>query len=408
MAIFHSNDMMPRNGDQYFPFRQNSDLFGMCGIDQEETILVLYPDCVREELREVLFIRPSSPKLEVWEGHKYTKEEARETSGIEKIIWNTEFESMLRQLALMADRIYLNSNENDRFETDVVTKDLRFANWMRQNYPLHQYERAQPIIKQLAMIKSDFEVQLIRKAIDITSDAFDKVLKFVKPGVMEYEVEAEIIGEFIRKRATGHAYTPIVASGRNACVLHYTDNNMKCKDGDVLLLDFGAEYGNYAADLSRSIPVNGQFNPRQREVYNAVLRVFKGARQLLVPGTMLEEFQKEVGLLMQSELIELGLISKKDIDNQDPKNPAYKKYFMHGTSHHLGLDVHDLCDRYVPFQAGMVFTCEPGIYIPEENLGIRIENDILVTDHEPIDLMAEIPIEAEEIEDMMHSAVLSE
>ena len=303
--------------------------------------------------------------------------------------------------------IYINTNENSSFHAEVESKDIRFAKQLKSKYPAHQFLRAQPILTKMAMIKSSHEIELIQQAADITEKAFKRVLEFTQPGVTEYEIEAEIIHQFMRNRANGHAYQPIVASGKNACVLHYGENNQVCKDGDVLLLDFGAEYANYAADLSRSIPVNGRYSQRQLNVYNSVLHVMKAATQMLVPGTRLDEYHKEVGKLMESELVALKLIDKTDIKNQDPKRPAYKKYFMHGTSHHLGLDVHDLSYRHIPIQAGMVFTVEPGIYIPEENLGIRIENDILVTDDRPIDLMESIPVEAEAIETFMNSEVLS-
>lgn len=403
IAIFHSNDLMPRNGDQAFPFRQNSDLFHLCGIDQEETVLVLFPDCMREEMREVLFIRKTNDRIAVWEGHKLSKKEATEKSGVAQVYWVDDFENTLHQLILQAKRIYINSNENDHFSSPVPSRDLRFAKQLMDRYPVHKYHRAQPIMRKMAMIKSNYEVDLIQEAIDITEKAFRRVLNFVKPGVMEYEIEAEIIHEFLRNRATGHAYSPIVASGINSCILHYTDNNLPCQNGDILLMDFGAEYANYAADLSRSIPVNGQFSKRQRTVYNSVLKVMRTATQLLVPGNNLQDYHKEVGKLMESELIDLKLLDKTDIKNQNPNQPLYKKYFMHGTSHHLGMDVHDLANRYAPIQAGMVFTVEPGIYIPDENIGIRIENDILVTDQYPIDLMANIPVEVEEIEELMNA-----
>lgn len=408
IAIFHSNDMMPRNGDQFFPFHQNSDLFRLSGLDQEETVIVLFPDCIKEGFQELAFIKRSNEHIAIWDGHKYTKEEARATSGIEKVFWLDEMDNILNELIILAKRIYINSNENDRFHSDVPSRNLRFASKLMERYPLHKYHRAQPILKSMAMIKSSYEIEAIQMACDITDKAFRRVLDFVKPGVMEYEVEAEIIHEFIRNRATGHAYTPIIASGENACVLHYCENNRPCKDGDILLMDFGAEYANYAADLSRSIPVSGQFTTRQRAVYDAVLHVMKEATKMLVPGFTIEEYHKEVGKMMESQLLNLKLIDKTDIKNQDPKWPAYKKYFMHGTSHHLGLDVHDLGDRYAPIQAGMVFTCEPGIYIPQEKLGIRLEDDILVTDDGPINLMANIPLEAEEIETLMNAtSVLS-
>ncbi len=407
IAIFHSNDMMPRNGDQFHPFRQNSDLFYLTGIDQEETVLVLFPGCVKEDYREVLFIKKTNDHIAVWEGHKYTKEEAQETSGIKKVIWLEDMDAIFNELILLAKRIYVNSNENDRFLSEVVSRNVRETKKLQERYPAHKYHRAQPIMKKLCMIKSHYEIEALQEACNITNKAFRRILDFVKPGVMEYEVEAEMIHEFIRNRATGHAYTPIIASGKSACVLHYNENNKACKDGDILLMDFGAEYANYAADLTRSIPVSGQFTPRQRAVYNSVLKVMNNATQMLVPGTTLEEYHKEVGSMMESELLDLKLIDKTDIKNQNPDWPAYKKYFMHGTSHHLGLDVHDLCNRYDPILAGMVFTCEPGIYIPEENLGIRLEDDILVTDDGPYNLMAEIPVEVEAIEELMNAGVLS-
>ncbi|MBK7408531.1 MAG: aminopeptidase P N-terminal domain-containing protein [Saprospirales bacterium] len=406
IAIFHSSDRMVRNGDSLYPFRQNSDLFALSGLDQEETVVVLFPDCVKEGFREVAFIKKTNDFIKRWEGHKYTKEEARAISGIDKIYWLEEMDVILHELILLAKRIYVNLPEHDRFIPDVPSRDLRFTRQLQERYPAHKFHRAQPLLKKQAMIKSIPEIALIRQAIDITDKAFQRVLHFVKPGVAEYEIEAEITHEFLCNRANGHAYAPIIASGANSCVLHYVENNQPCKDGEVLLLDFGAEYANYAADMTRTIPVNGQFSPRQRAVYDAVLRVLKYARTLLVPGTLLEDYHKEVGSQMESELLELGLLDKTDVKNQDKNYPAYKKYFMHGTSHHLGLDVHDRSNRYDPIQAGMVFSCEPAIYIPEEGFGIRLENDILVTDHEPVDLMAQIPIEAEEIEALIKAREL--
>lgn len=407
IAIFHSNDLMPRNGDTFFPFRQNSDLFYLSGLDQPETILVLFPDCIKEDFQEVAFIKRTDEYTAIWEGEKYSKEQARQVSGLEKVYWLDEMEHILNELILLSKRIYINTNENDRFSSEVVSRDLRFARRLMERYPAHKYHRAQPILKKMAMIKSHYEIALLQEAMNITARAFRRVLEMVKPGVLEYEIEAEITHEFIRSGANGHAYEPIIASGADTCVLHYTRNNKNCRNGELLLMDFGAEYANYAADLTRTVPVNGQFSDRQRAVYNAVLHVMKGARQLLVPGLTLQEYHKEVGKMMESELLSLKLIDKTDIKNQDPEYPAYKKYFMHGTSHHLGLDVHDLANRYAPIQAGMVFTCEPGIYIREEGLGIRLENNILVTDTEPIDLMADIPIEAEEIEELMNAGVLN-
>ena len=406
VAVFNSNDMMPRSGDTCFPFRQNTGLFWLSGIDQEESMLFLFPGCPKEKHEEVLFIKRTNEHIAVWDGHKYTKEEARAVSGIQKVYFLDEGEVIMRELINLSTGIYLNFNEHDKFITAVESSDQRYATLIRATYPGHTIYRSQPILKKLQSIKNNWEIATIQHSIDITQKAFDRVLKFVQPGVWEYEVEAEITHEFLRNRATGHAYNPIIASGKSACVLHYIENDKECKDGDMLLMDFGSEYANYAADLTRTIPVNGRFTERQRVVYNAVLRTLKEARNMLVPGTLLEEYNKEVGLYMQSELLDLGLISKKDIEDQNPDWPAYKKYFMHGTSHHMGLDVHDLSNRYEPFRAGMVFTCEPGIYIPEEGIGIRLENDILVTDEGPVDLFSAIPIEMEEIEDLMNTIVL--
>ncbi len=407
IAIFHSNDLMPRSGDTYYPFRQNAGLFYLSGLDQAETVVVLFPDCIKEGFEEVAFIKRTNEYIATWEGQKYTKEEARKISGIERIYWLDEMDNILHELILLAKRIYVNLNEHDRFHSQVANRDQRFTHKLTQQYPAHKYHRSQPILKKLMMIKSPVEVDAIQEAIQITGQAFQRVLEFVKPGVKEYEIEAEIIREFIRNGATGHAYDPIIAAGQNSCVLHYIDNDKVCEAGDLILLDFGAEYANYAADLTRVIPTSGQFSARQREVYDAVLRVLKASKQLLVPGTTLEEYHKEVGRLMESELIGLQLLDKKEVARQSSERPLYKQYFMHGTSHHLGLNVHDLSNRYDPIQAGMVFTCEPAIYIKEERIGIRLENDILVTDDGPIDLMKHIPIEADEIEELMNAGVLN-
>jgi Xaa-Pro aminopeptidase len=341
--------------------------------------------------------------IAVWEGHKYTKEEATAASGITAIYWMQDFDNILHSIIHYAENIYLNTNENDRYAHSVPYGDLRFVQYMKEKYPLHTYIRAAPVFRELRPVKSTVEVELTKKACAITRDAFVRVLKFVKPSVTEYEIEAEIIHEFIKQRATGHAYNPIIASGTNANVLHYNDNNQVCNDGDVILFDFGAEYANYNADLSRSIPVNGRFTKRQRDVYNAVLRVMKEAKKMLLAGTVWNDYHEEVGKVMTSELIGLGLITKHDVEKQNPAMPAYKKYFMHGTSHHLGLDVHDFASRYQTFAEGNILTCEPGIYIPAEGLGIRLENDILITKDGNIDLMADIPIEADEIESIMNS-----
>jgi Xaa-Pro aminopeptidase len=404
IAFFNANDEMPRSADQNYPFHQHPDLFYLTGIDQEQTLLVIFPDAPLPKYREILFLRKTNEHIAVWEGHKYTKEGARAASGIQTIMWTEDIPSVIPMLMNHCMNVYVNLNENDRFSSEVPYKELRFSNEMKAKYPAHFFHRSGPIMAQLRAIKSDFEIQVMQRAIDITEKAFRRVLRFVKPGVMEYEIEAEITHEFIRKRATGHAYTPIIASGPNANVLHYIDNNQECKDGHVILLDFGAEYGNYAADLSRSIPVSGQFTERQRDVYNAVLRVMKQATAMLVPGNTIEKYHGEVGKIMEEELIGLGLLNRDEVKKQNPDMPLYKKYFMHGTSHFLGLDVHDIGNRYEPMKAGMVFTCEPGIYIPEEGLGIRLENDILITSKEPVDLMANIPLEVEEIEELMMDA----
>jgi Xaa-Pro aminopeptidase len=405
IAIFNSNDIQPTNADGTMVFRQNSDIFYLSGIDQEESILVLCPDFPDENMREILFLRETNEEIAIWEGHKYTKEEARETSGIKNIKWLTEFEATFNTLMTEADNVYLNTNEHTRRPLlEVETRDMRFIKWCKEKFPLHNYHRIAPIIYNLRMIKSETEIELMQIACDITEIGFRRVLEFVQPGVYEYEIEAEFIHEFVRRKSKGFAYTPIIASGFNACVLHYIENKDRCKDGDVLLMDVGAEYANYNADLTRSIPVNRRYTPRQKDVYNAVLRVKRAAYELLKPGNVIPEYHKEVGKLMESELLGLGLIDKTDIKNQDPDKPAYKKYFMHGTSHHLGLDVHDVGSHFRKFEENMLFTVEPGIYIREENLGIRIENDVVIKKDGIHDLMANIPVEVEEIEDIMNQS----
>lgn len=402
IAIFNANDEFPRSGDQTFVFKQNADFFYLTGIDQEQSILILFPDCPNSLYREVLFLRQTNEHIAVWEGHKYTREEAKKASGIESIFWLSEFDNILHSIINYADNIYINTNENDRFNFAVPYRDLRMLNALRVKYPLHHYERAALIMRDLRVIKSDIEIELTKKACEITRDAFIRTLKFVKPGVTEYEIEAEVTHEFLRQRATGHAYTPIIASGKNAVVLHYIDNNQVCNDGEVILLDYGAEYANYNADMTRSIPVNGRFSKRQRDVYDSVLHVMREATKMIVAGAVWNDYHDEVGKIMTAELIKLGLLDKHDVEKQDPKMPAYKKYFMHGTSHHLGLDVHDFASRYKSFEVGNILTCEPGIYIPEEGLGIRLENNILITEGGNIDLMADIPVEPDHIEDIMN------
>jgi Xaa-Pro aminopeptidase len=401
IALFVSNDILPTNADGAMGFVQNSDLFYLSGVDQEETILFIYPDAATGAHKEILFVKETSEQIAIWEGAKLTKEEATKTSGIKNVQWFHHFEQVIKPIMFQAQNIYLNSNEHTRRYIDTQTAEMRFNKRIMEQYPLHSIERSAPIMHKLRAIKSDIEIDLIQKACNITEKGFRRVLNFVKPGVMEYEIEAELIHEFVRNRSNGFAYGPIIASGHSACVLHYVENNKECKDGDVLLLDVAAEYANYRSDLTRCIPVNGKFNARQKNVYNAVLRVMKAATNMLVVGNTFTEYNKAVGQLMEKELVDLGLITMDDIKKQNPDLPAYKKYFMHGTSHFLGLDVHDVGDFGRKMEAGMVFTCEPGIYIPNESLGIRIENNILVTEKGPVDLMKNIPIEVEEIETIM-------
>ncbi len=402
MAMFVSNDILPTNADGSMGFRQNSDLFYLSGIDQEDIILLIFPDVKDGKHKEVLFVKETSALIAVWEGAKLNKEQATRVSGIEHVYWFHEFEKILKTLVFQAEFIYLNSNEHTRRSIETETSEMRFSKWMREKFPLHKYERSAPIMHKIRAIKSAHEVELIQQASDITEKGFRRLLKFVKPGVWEHEVEAELIHEFIRNKSAGFAYGPIIASGLNACVLHYVENNKQCKEGDVLLLDVAAEYANYASDLTRAIPVNGKFTKRQKEVYNSVLSVFKSARSMLSVGNTFEKYNKTVGELMTEQLLKLGLLKSEEVKMQNADWPAYKKYFMHGTSHFMGLDVHDVGFFNEPMQAGMVFTCEPGIYIPEENLGIRIENDILITDDGQMDFMKNIPIEADEIEDLMN------
>ncbi|MGK7394421.1 MAG: aminopeptidase P N-terminal domain-containing protein [Candidatus Cyclobacteriaceae bacterium M3_2C_046] len=402
IAIFNSNDILPTNADGTMPFRQNSDLFHLSGIDQEESVLVIFPDFPDPQFREVLFLRETNEEIAIWEGHKYTREEATQTSGIKNVLWNNQFERTLYTMMAQAENVYLNTNEHLRADVSVETRDARFLKTCKEKFPLHQYQRSAPIMHQLRSVKSPIEIELIQTACKITEQGFRRILRFVEPGVMEYEVEAEYIHEFVRNRSKGFAYQPIVASGFNACVLHYIDNSASCKDGDLLLMDVGAEYANYNGDMTRTIPVNGRYTNRQKEVYNAVLRVQRAAINMLRPGTLIKDYHGEVGKLMESELIGLGLLDKTDVKNQDPEKPLYKKYFMHGTSHHLGLDVHDVGNPYRQVEAGMVFTVEPGIYIREENIGIRLENNIVIEPEGYRDLMADIPIETEEIEALMN------
>jgi Xaa-Pro aminopeptidase len=403
LAVVNSNDVMPTNADGTMAFRQNSDIFYLTGVDQEESIFLFYPDAKDEKMRQILFLRETDEDIAIWEGAKLTQAQAGEISGgITTVYWLADFHRVFHALMGQCEYVYLNTNEHNRAIVEVETRDARFIKWCRECYPLHHYQRLTPLMHQLRAIKSPIEIDLMQTACNITEKGFRRLLKFVKPGVMEYEIEAELLHEFVRNRSKGFAYTPIVASGFSACVLHYIQNNQMCKEGDVLLLDVAAEYANYASDLTRSIPVSGRYTRRQKDVYNAVLRVMRAASQMLKIDNLWDEYHEAVGEVMEKELVDLGLLTLNDIKNQNPEKPAYKKYFMHGTSHFLGLDVHDVGDKYRRFEAGMVFTCEPGIYIREENLGIRIENNILITPEGNFDLMQNIPVEAEEIEDLMN------
>lgn len=401
IAIISSNDIMPTNADGSMGFKQQTDLFYLSGLDQEETILLIYPDAPEAHLREIAFVRETSELISIWEGHKYTKEEATSISGIKNIQWTSNFEAILKTLIYSAESIYMLDNEHMRNSSLVETQNARLVKELKNKYPLHHIGRLAPILNTLRMTKEEAEIKALQTAIDITEKGFRRILNFTKPGVWENEIEAEFIHEFIKLRSGGFAYTPIIASGSNACVLHYIENERICKDGDLLLLDVGACYGNYNADMTRTIPVNGKFSQRQRQVYQAVHAVLNFATDLMRPGIFWVDYQKEVERFMESQLIELGLFTRQDVENQDPNNPLFKKYFMHGVAHHLGLDVHDVWDKYKPFAAGMVLTCEPGIYIREEGIGIRLENNLLITDGPAVNLMANIPINIDEIEALM-------
>ena len=402
MAIFNSNDIYPISADSTIPFAQHRDIFYLSGVDQEESVLVLFPDCPKKEHREILFLTETDDHIAIWEGKKLDRENAFKTSGIKTVYWLSEMEKILFELMTQTNNVYINTNEHYRAKIETETRDARFIKWLKEKYPAHTYLRSQPILQRIRSIKESEEIELIQTACNITEKGFRRILDFVKPGVWEYEIEAAFIHEFIRNRADGFAYTPIVGSGYNACVLHYIENNKQCKKGDVILMDVGASYANYASDMTRCIPVSGKFTQRQKDVYNAVLRVKKAAAKMLVPGTIWADYHIEVGKLMTKELIGLGLITKEDVKKEDPKWPAYKKYFMHGTSHHMGLDTHDYGILTKPMEAGMVFTVEPGIYIPDENLGIRLEDDYVIQEKgEPVNLMQNIPIEIEDIEALM-------
>jgi Xaa-Pro aminopeptidase len=403
LAVFNSNDIITTSADSTRSFKQHTDILWLSGVDQEESILVLFPECHNPNHRELLFLKETNEHIAIWEGEKLDKTAAIATSGIQKIYWLDQFETIFNQLMSEAEHVYINTNEHWRANTEAQTREDRWIEWCMEKYPVHNYLRSNPFLHELRAVKHSIEIDLMQKACDITEKGVRRILPFIKPGVMEYEIEAELWHEFIRNRSQGFAYTPILGSGRNACVLHYIENNQECKDGDVILMDFGAEYANYASDLTRSVPVNGRFTKRQRAVYDAVLRVKNGAIEVLRPGKTLKQYHVEVGSLMEKELVDLNLITMDDIKNQNPEWPAYKKYFMHGTSHYIGLDTHDYGPWNAPIPAGSAFTVEPGIYILEENLGIRLEDDYIITDSGHKNLMENIPIEAEEIEDLMNA-----
>lgn len=404
IAVFNSNDIYPIGADSTLPFEQSRDLFYLCGADQEETILLLFPDAMDAKHREILFVRETNDHIAVWEGAKLTKEKATEVSGIETVYWLTDFDKIFFDLMTEADTIYFNTNEHYRQAVETQTREDRFIEKCKKEYPAHQWAKSNPILQKIRGIKEPEEIAIMQTACDITEKGFRRILEFVKPGVWEYEIEAEFLHEFVRNRSKGYAYAPIIAAGNNANVLHYLENNQQVKDGDMILLDLAAEYANYSSDMTRTIPANGRFTDRQKQVYSAVLRVKNEATKMLVPGVIWAEFHKEVGKIMTSELIGLGLLDKADVQNENPDWPAYKKYFMHGTSHHIGLNTHDYGELKTPMKPNMVFTVEPGIYIPDEGMGVRLEDDVVIQESgEPFNLMRNIPIEIEEIEELMNA-----
>lgn len=404
LAIFNSNDIYPVSADSTLPFAQARDIFYLSGVNQEESILLLFPDALDPKHREVLFVRETNEHIAIWEGAKLDKAQAFATSGISTTYWLSDFEKIFFDLMTEAETIYFNTNEHYRQAVEAETREARFIKKCKEQFPAHKVAKSNPILQEIRGVKEPEELDLMRTACGITNKGFRRVLEFVQPGVWEYEIEAEFLHEFIRNRSNGFAYTPIIASGNNANVLHYIENNQQCKEGELILMDVGAEYALYSSDMTRTIPVSGRFSRRQREVYQSVLKVKEEATKMLVPGTIWAEYHKEVGKIMTSELFSLGLLDKADVQNEDPKWPAYKKYFMHGTSHHIGLDTHDYGMLKTPMKANMVFTVEPGIYIPDEGFGIRLEDDVVIQEKgEPVNLMADIPLEVEEIEDIMNS-----
>jgi len=402
IAIFTSNDVMPNNADDVMGFAQNNDIFYLSGIDQEESILVLYPDAALPSNREILFVKETNEQIKIWEGDKLTQEQAFEVSGIKNVKWLQDFELTIQYMAFEADTFYLGHNEHKKTLTaEMNTQQDRMISWCKERYPLHDYKRAAKITREIRQVKSEEEIGLMQQAADISVGSFKRVLKAIKPGMLEYELEAELTYELLKNGAKRHAFMPIVASGKNACALHYNTNDSVCENGDMVLMDFGVCYANYNSDTTRCFPVNGKFSPRQKEVYNAVLHCLKEGTKLLKPGVVSAVYEKEMAVLVETQLIKLGLLNAEEVKNQDPDKPLYKKYFMHGTAHHIGLDVHDVGLYTRPFEAGMVLTCEPGIYIPEEGIGCRLENDILLTETGNINLTAAMPIEIEDIEALM-------
>jgi len=404
IAVFNSNDIYPISADSVLPFEQHRDIFYLSGADQEETRLLLFPDAMDAAHREILFVRETNAHIAVWEGEKLTKEKATEVSGIETIYWLKEFDKVFFDLMTEAETIYFNTNEHYRQAVELQTREDRFILDCQKKFPAHQVAKSNPILQEIRGVKEPEEIDLMQTACDITEKGFRRLLAFVKPGVWEYEIEAELLHEFVRNRSKGFAYPPIIAAGNNANVLHYLENNKQCKDGELILMDVAAEYANYSSDLTRTIPVNGKFTKRQKEVYEAVLRVKNEATKMLVPGTLWAEYHKECGKIITSELLGLGLLDKADVQNEDPDRPAYKKYMMHGVSHHIGLNTHDYGALKTPMKANMVFTVEPGIYIPGEKMGVRLEDDVVIQEKgEPFNLMGDIPIEVGEIEQLMET-----
>lgn len=400
-VIVQSSDEYPRNGDQCFPFRQSSDMFYLTGLDQEKCVLLLCPDHPLESMREVVFTVKTNDSMVTWYGHKYTLEQVTEVSGVRNVKWLDELDGILHDMMVRSEYVYLNNSEDNRFTTEVPTRDLRLAQKLTRDYPIHKFKRLAPILTEMRLCKQPAEIEVMTRACEITHNAFLRVLKATRPGMMEYELEAEVTYEFLRSGASGHSFYPIVASGANACVLHYIKNDEMLKSGDLVLLDYGAEYGNYAADITRTFPVNGKFSKRQKECYNAVLRVFKKAQTLIVAGSTIDKVNATVAGLLEKEMIGLGLFTAADVKHQDPASPLYFKYYMHGNSHFMGLDVHDVGLKQTVLKPGMILSCEPGLYIKEEGIGIRIETDILITPKGPVNMAKDIPVEIDEIEAIM-------